>query len=179
LSRDDPLRRGAGARGGRSRCAASGAAPRSGLAAAKRRVRAQGGLARGLRGAGPVEFRRVGPLQPNLDAGDSLDHVTWLSLRAGTPGDSAHAQGALVFLACSYAHWEFERRLGEHFDYARFALLAHDVRVHRAARPEGWLLLHARSQIIAPGRARGERRLFTRDGTLLASVTSEALVGGA
>jgi len=126
---------------------------------------------------GPVEFRRVGPLRPNREAGDSFDHVTWLSLRGGAPTDPARAQAALVFLACFYAHWEFERRLGERFVYERFALRAHDVQVHRAARPEGWLLLRASSRIAAGSRALGARELFAQDGTLLASVASEALVG--
>jgi len=129
--------------------------------------------------AGPVEFRRVGPLRPNRDAGESTDNVTWLSLRGGAPSDPQRAQAALVFLACFYAHWEFERRLAERFVYERFALRAHDVRIHRAARPEGWLLLRATSRIAAGGRALGERELFARDGTLLASVASEAVVGDA
>jgi len=127
--------------------------------------------------AGPVEFRRVGALRPSLAAGESAEHVSWLSLRAGPPSDPQRGQAALVFLACFYAHWEFERRLGERFVYEQFVPRAHEVRIHRAARPEGWLLLHAVSRIAAGGRALGERRLFARDGTLLASVTSEALLG--
>ncbi|HEU4431210.1 MAG TPA: hypothetical protein VFT98_20800 [Myxococcota bacterium] len=127
---------------------------------------------------GPVEFRRVGPLRPNREAGDSLDHVSWLSLRGGAPADPARAQAALLFLACFYAHWEFERRLGERFVYERFAPLAHEARIHRGLRPEGWLLLRASSQDAAEGRALGARELFARDGTRLASVAIEAQIGG-
>jgi acyl-CoA thioesterase II len=126
--------------------------------------------------AGPVEFRRVGPLRPKREAGESCDNVCWLSLRAELPRNPSLEQAALVFLACFYEHWEFERRIGERFDHPRLALRSHDVWLHHTPRPDGWLLLRAASHTAAGGRALGARELFARDGTLLASVTSEALV---
>ena len=129
--------------------------------------------------AGPVEFRRVGPLRPDRGRGESSDLVSWLALRAPLPDDPALAQAALVFLAAFYPHWEFERRLGERFDAPSFALRSHTLWLHRAVRPEGWLLLRAGSRICAGGRALGARELFARDGTLLASVASEARVAAA
>jgi TolB-like protein/class 3 adenylate cyclase/Tfp pilus assembly protein PilF len=62
-------------------------------------------------------------------------------------------------LAAFYPHREFERRLGERFDTACFALRSHTLWLHRTVRPEGWLLLlRAGSRICAGGRALGARR---------------------
>ena len=129
--------------------------------------------------AGPVEFRRVGPLHPNRARGESSDHVTWLKLRAPLKRDAQLEQAALIFLATFYDHWEFERRIGERFDYAGFALRSHSVWLHRAARPDGWLLLRAGSRIASGGRALSTRELFAQDGALLATVASEARVAEA
>jgi acyl-CoA thioesterase-2 len=125
---------------------------------------------------GPVEFRRVGPLRPNRSAGESSAHVEWLKLRRPLPRDEQCELAALVFLAAFYDHWEFERRIGERFDYAGFEVLAQTVWLHGAARPEGWLLLRASSDAASEGRALARRELFARDGTLLASVASDARV---
>ncbi len=127
--------------------------------------------------AGPVEYRRVGPLHPDRARGASPEHVSWLKLRAPLPRDAALEQAALVFLATFYDHWEFERRLGERFDYSSLALRSHALWIHRALRPDGWLLLRATSRIAAAGRALGMRELFAQDGALLATVVSEAHVG--
>ena len=128
---------------------------------------------------GPVEFRRVGPLRPDRAPRESSDHVTWLKLRAPLKHDAQLEQAALIFLATFYDHWEFERRIGERFDYASFALRAHAVWLHRAARPDGWLLLRAGSRIASGGRALGTRELLAQDGALLATVLSEARVAPA
>jgi acyl-CoA thioesterase len=125
--------------------------------------------------SGPVEFRRVGPLRPDRARGESTEHVSWLALRAQLPRDPHLEQAALVFLACFYDHWEFERSL-ERLDYARFALRAQSVQIHRATRPEGWLLLRAASRVAEGGVALGSRELFARSGELLASGVAEALV---
>jgi hypothetical protein len=123
------------------------------------------------------ELRRV-TVRPDVGAprGPSYQDAP-LPLRRGAPADPDRAQAAPAFLACFYAHWEFERRLGERFVYERFAPLAHDVQIHRAARPDGWLLLRAHARIAARGRALGARELFARDGALLASVACEASIG--
>jgi len=127
--------------------------------------------------AGAVEYRRVSALRPDRARGESSDHVTWLKLRAPLPRAAHLEQAALVFLATYYAHWEFERRIGERFDYAALCFRTHAVRLQRALRPEGWFLLRASSRVASDGRAVGTRELFARDGALVATVTSEALVG--
>lgn len=128
---------------------------------------------------GPVEFRRVGPLRPQRSLDESSDHVTWLALRAPLSRDLQLAQAALVFLTCFYDHWEFERRIGERFDHGRFAVREQRVQIHRAARPEGWLLLRASAGVASAGVALGARELFAASGELLASGLCEALVAAA
>lgn len=128
-----------------------------------------------VRPPGAVEFRRVGPLRPDRARGESLDHVTWLQLRAALPDDPRLAQASLVFMATFHAHWEFERRIGERFERAALRFRTHAVRLHRAPRLDGWLLLRAGSRVASDGRAVATRELFTREGALLATVTSEAL----
>ena len=128
--------------------------------------------------AGPVEFRRIGPLRPDRTRGESTQQLSWLKLRAPLPRDVQLEQAALVFLATFYDHWEFERRIGERFDYGKLALRAHAVWLHRAARPEGWLLLRAASRVATAGRALGTRELFSQDGALLATVASDAHYDG-
>jgi acyl-CoA thioesterase-2 len=127
--------------------------------------------------AGPVEFRRIGPLKPDRARGESSEQVSWLKLRAPLPHDAGIEQAALVFLATFYDHWEFERRLGEHFDYPSLSLCSHALWLHRPLRPDAWLLLRATSRVAAAGRALGMRELFAADGALLATVVSEAHVG--
>jgi acyl-CoA thioesterase-2 len=127
--------------------------------------------------AGPVEFRRVGPPRPDRARGESTEQLSWLKLRGALPHTAALEQAALIFLATFYDHWEFERRIGERFDYPSLALRSHALWVHRALRPDGWLLLRAASRVATAGRALGMRELFAQDGSLLATVVSEAHVG--
>ncbi len=126
--------------------------------------------------AGPVEFRRVGPRWPSRAAGESTANVVWLSLRAPLAREPGLELAALIFLAAFYDHWEFERRIGERFDFERFELRAQSVWLHRALRPEGWLLLRASSSLASDGLALGHRELFTRDGALAVTIASEARV---
>ena len=125
---------------------------------------------------GPVEFRRVGPRRPDRAAGESTDHVEWLRLRSPLPRDARVELAALVFLAAFYDHWEFEWRVGERFDYAGFEVLSQTVSLHRAQRPDGWLLLRASSGVASEGRALARRELFAQDGALAASVACAARV---
>jgi len=122
---------------------------------------------------GPFEFRRVGPLRPPPGASTAL--VCWLRTRQPLPADDLHT-AALVFASAFYPHWEFERRIGERFDYSRFRLLAHALRIQRRVRFDDWWLMRGQSFVASDGRALAHRELFARDGRLLASSTLEAAV---
>ncbi len=123
---------------------------------------------------GPFEFRRVGPLRPEPGDGSAL--VVWLRARQQPPTGAPLESAVLAFAGAFYPHWEFERRIGERFDYARFRLLRHALFVAKPLRFDGWWLLRGQSQLAAGGRALARRELFTRDGRLIAAATLEALV---
>lgn len=126
---------------------------------------------------GPIEFRRVGswPRAPH----ESYAHVEWVRPRAPLPDDPLAQAAALVFLAGFYAHWEFERRIGDKFAYDRFASLDHALWVHRAPSWDDWWLLEAQSEVAGSGRALSRRRIYTRQGLLVASSVQEAQVARA
>lgn len=125
---------------------------------------------------GPLEFRRIGSLLRDPEQGDDFAHRVWLLPRAPLGDDPALHSAALVFAAHFYPHWEFERRLGNKFAHARFRPLDRSLHLHGAARWDGWWLLDARAEIARDGRALSTRRLFDREGTLLASATSHAQI---
>jgi acyl-CoA thioesterase-2 len=92
-------------------------------------------------------------------------------------GDDPRLQmAALVFLADFYSHWPFERRIGAAFANDRFRPLDHALWVHRPARWDDWWLMETISEVAHAGRGLSRRRIFTRDGSLIASAAQEALV---
>jgi acyl-CoA thioesterase len=127
---------------------------------------------------GPVEFRRIGPRQRDAEADDASCQRVWLSPRTPVPEGPDVAVAAIVLAASWYPHWEFERRIGAGFSPDRFRVLDHSVRIHRAEPWRDAWLLEARSERAIAGRALSTRRLFSRDGRLLASASSSALVTG-
>jgi acyl-CoA thioesterase len=125
---------------------------------------------------GPVEFRRIGPRWPDARRGDPHAMRAWLRPRAPLPDAPASNAAALVFAAAFYPHWEFERRIGPGFAYERFELLVQTFALHEVAHWRDWWLLDAASDTARAGLAHGSRRLFARDGRLLATGTSSAIV---
>jgi acyl-CoA thioesterase-2 len=128
---------------------------------------------------GPFEFRRASPLWPDAARGESHAHLEWMRPRVALPAAPRLRMAALVFLSAFYPHWAFERRIGRRFAYARFRLLDHALWLHDVALGEDWLLMEASSELGRAGRALAQRRLFTRDGRLVASATQSALVAEA
>lgn len=128
---------------------------------------------------GPLEFRRAHPrVWPDPEGDTSGGHLTWLRPRAPLPADARVQTAALVFLADFYSHWPFERRIGRTFGYGHFRPLDHALWLHRTPRWDGWWLLESTSEVAHAGVALARRRIFTRDGTLLATAAQAALVAG-
>jgi acyl-CoA thioesterase-2 len=125
---------------------------------------------------GPVEFRRPGPRWSYAEKGESCVHVEWVRARASLGSDPRLHMAALVFLAGFYTHWPFERRIGQKYAYDRFTPLDLALWVHRPARWDGWWLLETVSEVAHAGRALSTRRIFSRDGALVASASQSALV---
>jgi len=127
--------------------------------------------------AGPIEFRRLNPVWPPPPEERLLPHREWLRPRVPLPSDPRLHTAALALASHFYNHWEFQWRIDPGFAYERFAILEHAVWLHRAARWDDWWLLDAESDLARHGRARSRRRIFARDGRLLASATTHARVG--
>ena len=126
---------------------------------------------------GPIEFRRARPRVWPDPAGDtSGPHVEWMRPRAPLGDDPRLQMAGLVFLADFYSHWAFERRVGRGFDAGRFETLDHALWIHQPARWDDWWLLETRSEVASAGRGLSRRRIFTRDGRLIASAAQEALI---
>jgi acyl-CoA thioesterase-2 len=126
---------------------------------------------------GPIEFRRAHPrVWPDPTGERSGGHVEWMRPRAPLPGDPQLEMAALVFLAGFYSHWPFERRIGDAFAQDRFRPLDHALWVHRPLRWDDWWLMETISQVAHAGRALSRRRIFTRDGELVASTVESARV---
>ncbi len=129
---------------------------------------------------GPIEFRRAQPrVWPDPSGQTSGGHITWVRPRTPLPDDPRLHMAALVFLADFYSHWPFERRIGRNFAYARFQPLDHALWVHRSVRWDGWWLLESTSEVGHAGRALSQRRIFTREGRLVASAAQAASVATA
>lgn len=125
--------------------------------------------------AGPLEFRRIGPLWPDPEGRAPTPHMSWMKPR-GDGAVSRQRAAAVVFLGLFYPHWGFERRLGEKFDQGGFALLGATVWLHGLPSFDDWWLLRDHHEVAADGLGLTRRRLFTRDGTLAAEATLEARV---
>lgn len=125
---------------------------------------------------GPLEFRRIGPRLRDPERGDSYHHLAWLSPRTPLPDGPAIDTAALVFAIGWYPHWEFERRLGPKFAQGRFRPLDWALQIHAPCHFSDWWLLETKSEVAREGRALSTRRLYARDGQLLASASGSALV---
>lgn len=124
--------------------------------------------------AGPVEFRRIGPLWPDGGPGQPREHRAWMKPRAPLPPGPAARDAAIAFLADFYPHWGFERRLGPAFDPGRFERLGIALFVHEPVAWRDWWLLRAGCEVAGGGLAVSHRELWTRDGRLVATAVHDA-----
>ena len=124
--------------------------------------------------AGPIEFRRAGGAWPGPPEGDAAPHREWIRPRIALPADPSLHAAALVFASAFYAHHSFERRLGAAFAPERCASFDHALWIHRPARWDDWWLLESGCEVARGGRALGQRRIFARDGRLLATAAHSA-----
>ena len=124
--------------------------------------------------AGPIEFRRASGAWPGPPEGDSAPHLEWIRPRAPLPPEPRLHAAALVLASHFYAHHSFERRIGAAFAPERCASFDHAVWIHRPARWDDWWLLESGCEVARGGRALGQRRLFARDGQLLATALHSA-----
>ncbi|MFI5314579.1 MAG: acyl-CoA thioesterase [Myxococcota bacterium] len=121
--------------------------------------------------AGPIGFRRVNRVWPPPPEERLSPHREWLRPRAPLPPDPRVHTAALAFASQFYSQWAFEWRTGPGFAHERFEILDHSLWVHGPVRWDDWWLLDAICDVSRGGRALAHRRIFARDGRLLASIT--------
>lgn len=126
--------------------------------------------------AGPLEFRRQNPVWPPAPEERLEPHREWLRPRAALPPEPRLHTAALAFASQFYPQWAFEWRAGADFRRERFAILDHSLWLHAAARWDDWWFVDAHSDVSRGGRALAHRRVFARDGRLLATATHTAAV---
>jgi len=100
----------------------------------------------------------------------------WVRHRTGVSGDPRHHEAALVFLSDFHSDFAVSRRVGGDWPRDRFISLDHAIWVHRPVRWRGWWAVESESDVAHAGRALTRRRVFDREGALLATVVQEALL---
>jgi acyl-CoA thioesterase-2 len=125
----------------------------------------------------PVEWRWIEYPELPLRAGEAPVCRGWARPRAPLPDDPGLHAAALVYLSDWASQGAVQRRYPDRFAPERFVSLDHAVRLHRPARWDRWLLITARSDVAASGRAFTRREVYDPSGALVASIDQEGLIG--
>jgi acyl-CoA thioesterase len=112
---------------------------------------------------------------PRIDDPDA-PHLTWIRPRMPFPDAAPSRLAAIAFASGFYTHWAFERRLGPRFDVPRHRPLDHALWIHAAPAWDDWWLVEATCSVAAQGIGLAHRRLYARDGHLLATASHAAFV---
>ncbi|WP_433803347.1 acyl-CoA thioesterase [Actinomycetospora sp. CA-084318] len=113
-----------------------------------------------------------------VDRGTGTDQVVWLRAFEALPDDPAVHRAALAYV-CDYTLLEpILRRHGAAWsdDGIMTASLDHAMWWHADGRMDDWVALVQDSPFADRGTGIGRARLYSRDGTLLASVVQEGVV---
>lgn len=129
--------------------------------------------------ARPVDMRHVeGPLF--LDAGSEQmpRQAVWMRLRAPFPDDPALHRAALAYLSDMSIQESILRAHGLSWATPglKVASLDHAMWWHRPGRVDDWLLYVQKSPNARGGRGLAHGRIYTRDGSLVASVAQEITI---
>ena len=125
----------------------------------------------------PLDWRWVG--RPwDVATGEPSHYRAWVRPRFAPPRDHAEHAAAVALLADYHSHWPVARALGgePHFETTGFTSLDQLVWLHRDLPWDDWRLIASEAPIGHAGRALGHRRLYARDGRLVASMTQEAML---
>jgi acyl-CoA thioesterase-2 len=124
---------------------------------------------------GEVEWRWVEEGWHATEPEDSSLFRAWARPRKRMPDDPALHEAALAYLSDFGSHWSVIRRLGEDFDFARFASLDQGLWVHRSPSWTDWWLVVSSSEVALDGHCFTRRSIFDAEGRLLASGAQEGL----
>jgi acyl-CoA thioesterase-2 len=115
-------------------------------------------------------------LAGSTPGGEASAWRVWLRPRRPLAGDPHVHAAALVYASDYWSQISAARRLGRRLQPGGFVSLDHALRIHRPGLWDDWWLFDDWSEVAFAGRALWHRRVFTRDGTLVASVSQEGLV---
>ncbi len=135
-------------------------------------------MVRWFRREGPIDLRPVNPRAPlKPEKREPAQHV-WVRATGSLPDDIAIHQCVLAY-ASDMTLLDtslLPHGLGFLDQRAQLASLDHAMWFHRPFRADEWLLYTQDSPASYGSRAFSRGTIFTRDGTLVASVTQEGLV---
>jgi acyl-CoA thioesterase II len=115
-------------------------------------------------------------LSGSTPGGEPSGWRLWLRPRQPLPDDPRVHAAALAYSSDYWSQMSAARRLGRRLEAGGFVSLDHVLRIHQPARWDDWWLLDNWSEVARDGRALWHRRVYARDGALLASVSQEGLV---
>lgn len=127
----------------------------------------------------PVEVRHVpSPVYTSVEGPHVPRQAVWMRTRRALPDDPAIHRAALAYLSDLTIQETILRGHGVPWSTPglRVASLDHAMWWHRAGRVDDWLLYVQESPNARGGRGLSTGRIYTREGTLLASVAQEVMV---
>ncbi len=138
----------------------------------------QGQLPEILRVSRPIEIRPVNQEYPNIPPGAAASSQSWFRATESMPDDPRMHQALLAYASdfellitslLPHGHVPFKGR-------TFVASLDHALWIHRSFRVDDWLLYDIHSPNAGNARGLSWGRIFSRDGTLIASVAQEGLI---
>jgi acyl-CoA thioesterase-2 len=123
----------------------------------------------------PIEWRWVGsPWRPQR--GESSHYAAWIRPRRPFADDRALRAAVVAYLSDFHSHWPVARILGRSFEPVGFVSLDQSIWVHADENWNAWRLFTSECDVTHGSRALTRRRLWSRDGRLLASMIQESLI---
>lgn len=125
-----------------------------------------------------IDFRPVNPVDPFLPEPRPPSQMTWFRAQGRVPGELVEHQAVLSY-ASDYgllATALLPHGLSIRMPQLQVASLDHSIWFHRPFRIDDWLLYVMDSPSAAGARGFARGSVFTRDGTLVASVAQEGLM---
>ncbi|MFJ3471812.1 acyl-CoA thioesterase [Microbacterium maritypicum] len=118
------------------------------------------------------------PMYLPSDDARTQQQAVWMRLRAPLPDDQRLHRAALAYLSDMTIQESILRAHGVYWALPglKVASLDHAMWWHRPARVDEWLLYVQESPNARGGRGLATGRIFTREGTLVASVAQEIMI---